>query len=153
MRNKYSASLVFSVFLIAIPIFSYAQVIFKGDEEAIKYRKSAFQLISFHFSQIRPMIIGKVPYDSMMLKQNIEILRVLVKLPWSGFSFRTEGGSALPKIWNNFSEFEKKQEDLKMNIEQLSDAIYSENLKEIQFFFKKSAESCKTCHENFKKKG
>jgi len=125
---------------------------FAKAEDAIKYRQSAFTLMSSHFGRMQPVVKGQAPFDAAQIKANVEVLKTLSALPWAGFGPGSEGGAALPKVWSDAEGFKQKREQLAEGIAKLSAAADAGDLDKLRVAFGDVGASCKACHDSFRKK-
>lgn len=138
-----------SAFLIAA---TPATAQFQKTEDAIKYRQSTFSLMANHFSRIGAVVKGEVPYNKDDLAKNAAIVAMLSGLPWQAFGPGTEGGNALPAIWTDASKFKAGSEKMQVAVANLNQAAQSGNLESIKKAFSATGQTCKACHDDFKKK-
>ena len=64
---------------------------FQKPEDAVKYRKAAFTVMSTHFGRIAAMAQGKIPFDAAAASANADIVATLSHLPFAGFVEGTSG--------------------------------------------------------------
>ena len=64
---------------------------FQKPEDAVKYRKAAFQVMAMHFGRIGDMVSGKAPFDAAAAASNAEVAAFMSKLPYAGFVEGTSG--------------------------------------------------------------
>ncbi len=119
------------ILVTASPAFAQ----FQKTEDAIKYRQSAFSLIGTHFG-----------------RKNAAIIATLSTLPWQGFGAGTEGGKAQPAIWTEGNKFKAGSEKMQTAIAELNQAAQSGNLENIKKAFSAAGQTCKACHDDFRKK-
>jgi cytochrome c556 len=125
---------------------------FAKPEAAIKYRQSALAVMANHFARIGAVVKGEVPYNKETVAQDANIVNTLAHLPWQAFGPGTEGGSALPAIWSDGAKFKAHQEKFVTAVASLNSAAQSGDLDAIKKTFGAAGQTCKTCHEDFKKK-
>ena len=58
---------------------------FAKPEDAVKYRKAAFQVMAAHFGRLGAMANGRMPYDAAAAQANADIVVTVSKLPYAGF--------------------------------------------------------------------
>lgn len=146
-----------SITLVSLGIFSAVlppveAVEFKKAEDAIKYRQSAFSLMGSHFSNIGAVVKGEKPYSAQEVSADIAVLNLLASLPWKAFGPGTEGGDAKPEIWKEGDKVKARAEKLQADVLSLSEAGKTGNLDAIKRAFGNTAQSCKGCHDNYKRK-
>ncbi len=131
---------------------SPASAQFQKTEDAIKYRQSAFSLIGTHFGRIGAVVKGEVPYNKEDVAKNAAIVATLSTLPWQAFGAGTEGGKAQPGIWTEGNKFKTGSEKMQTAIAELNQAAQSGNLENIKKAFSAAGQTCKACHDDFRKK-
>jgi len=141
-----SAALAFT---LALP----AQAQFAKPEDAIKYRKASFTVMSTHFVRLSAMANGRVPYDAKAAAENAEVVSALAKLPWAAFGDGTDKGEtcAKPEIWKESAKFKEASDKMVAEMGKLNTAAKAGNLDALKAAFGPAAASCKACHDNFRK--
>lgn len=141
-----SAALAFT---LALP----AQAQFAKPEDAIKYRKASFTVMSAHFGRLGAMANGRVPYDAKAAAENAEVVSALAKLPWTAFGDGTDKGEtrAKPEIWKESAKFKEASDKMVVEMGKLNTAAKAGNLDALKAAFGPAAASCKACHDNFRK--
>ena len=141
-----SAALAFT---LALP----AQAQFAKPEDAIKYRKASFTVMSAHFGRLGAMANGRVPYDAKAAAENAEVVSALAKLPWTAFGDGTDKGEtrAKPEIWKETAKFKEASDKMVAEMGKLNTAAKAGNLDALKAAFGPAAASCKACHDNFRK--
>lgn len=126
---------------------------FETTDDAIEYRQSAFKLIGdIYGARLGAMARGDVDFDADAVKENAEVLKVLINLPWAGFGEGTEGGNAEDKIWSNKADFDKKAVASIEAVAELENAAESGDLNKFKQAFAGVGQSCKSCHDSYRKK-
>jgi cytochrome c556 len=77
MKRLSLFALAFAGVATALP----AAAQFAKPEDAIKYRKAAFTVMSAHFGRVGAMVNGRAPFDAAAAQQNLEIATTMSKLP------------------------------------------------------------------------
>lgn len=136
-------------FTLAVP----AQAQFAKPEDAIKYRKASFTVMSAHFGRLGAMANGRVPYDAKAAAENAEVVSALAKLPWTAFGDGTDKGEtrAKPEIWKESAKFKEASDKMVAEMGKLNTAAKAGNLDALKAAFGPAAASCKACHDNFRK--
>ena len=118
-----SAALTFT---IAVP----AQAQFAKPEDAVKYRKASFTVMSAHFGRLGAMANGRVPYDAKAAAENAEVVNTLAKLPWSAFGEGTDKGDtrAKPEIWKESAKFKEASDKMVAEVAKLNTAAKAGNI-------------------------
>ena len=126
---------------------------FQKPEDAIKYRKAAFTVMGAHFGRIGAMASGRVPFDAAAAAANADIVATLSKLPYAGFIEGTASGEtrAKPEIWTERAKFDAAASKMQEEVAKLNVAAKSGNLDQIKVAFGAAGQSCKACHDNYRK--
>ncbi|MBE0366687.1 c-type cytochrome [Pseudoalteromonas aurantia] len=144
--------IILSAFLSAISTNVAANSLFDEPEDAIEYRKAAFQLIRYQIGDMGDMLKGKVPFDADKFAQRANNAASLSSLPWEAFTAGSDKGdtSALPAIWSDRAKFDAKAKSFAEYAQALAVAAQSGDKKTIAPAFKNWAKGCKDCHKSFK---
>jgi cytochrome c556 len=118
--------------LLALP----ASAQFAKPEDAIKYRKASFTVMSAHFGRVGAMASGRAPYDAKAAAENADIAAAMSKLPWAAF---TEGSD------------KEAADKMQAELIKLSAAAKVGNVDALKTAFGPAAATCKNCHDNFRK--
>lgn len=126
---------------------------FQKPEDAVKYRKAAFTVMGAHFGRIGAMASGKAPFDAAAAAANAEIVATLSKLPYAGFIEGTATGDtrAKPEIWTERAKFDAAASKMQEDVVKLNVAAKSGNLDQLKVAFGAAGQSCKACHDNYRK--
>ena len=125
---------------------------FQNAEKAIDYRQSVMTIIGTHFGRIGAMVKGDVPYNKDELAKNAAIVTTLAPLPWQAFGPGTEGGKARSDVWSDNAKFKAAAEKMQLAAVNLNTAAQSGDMESIKKAFSAQGQTCKTCHDDFKKK-
>lgn len=149
---KFAISLVLAAAAAATAVPASAQ--FAKPEDAVKYRQSALFVMSTHFGRIGAMANGRVPYDAAAAVQNAEIVAEMSKLPWAGFGPGTDKVTpqrAKPEVWTEQAKFKEHNEKLVGETAKLLAAARTNSLDNLKVAFSSTANTCKGCHDNFRR--
>ncbi|MDO9252881.1 cytochrome c [Hydrogenophaga sp.] len=148
---KTLASLVLAVAAVSLSAPAMAQ--FQKPEDAIKYRKAAMTVMAAHFGRIGAMASGKAPFDAKVAEDNAAIVQTMSKLPFAGFGPGTDKGEtrALPAIWTEQAKFNAAVEKMQGDVVKLAAAAKTGNLDSVKTAFGAAGQSCKACHDDFRK--
>lgn len=126
---------------------------FAKPEDAIKYRKAAFTVMATHFGRIGAMVQGKAPFDAKAAAENAEIATMMSKLPYTAFVAGTDKGEtkAKPEIWTEDAKFRGAASKMQEEMAKLNAAAKTGNLDQIKAAFGPVGQSCKACHDDFRK--
>lgn len=129
---------------------------FAKPEDAIKFRQSALTVMGTYFARLGAMANGKAPYDAAAAAADAEIVAMVSHLPWQGFGPGTDKGretAARPEIWQEQAKFKERAEKMQATVAQtLLPAAKSGNLDQLKAAFGPTAQSCKACHDDFRRK-
>ena len=130
--------------------FAFAQ--FKKPEDAVKYRQSAFTVMANSFGKISAVVKGEAPFNKDEVAKNAAVVAIISTLPWQAFGPGTEGGNALPGVWSDNAKFKAASEKMQLAVIDLNKAAQSGDLENIKKAFGATGQTCKGCHDDFRKK-
>ena len=125
---------------------------FKKPEDAIKYRQSAFTVMANSFGKIGAVVKGEAPYNKDEVAKNAAVVATLSSLPWQAFGPGTECGKAQPEVWSDSAKFKTASEKMQLAVADLNKAAQSGDIESIKKTFGAASQTCKGCHDDFKKK-
>lgn len=149
MKIAVPLALVLAFGTLSAPAFAQ----FQKPEDAVKYRKAALTVMANHFSRIGAMANGRAPFDAKVAAESAAIVETMSKLPWEGFVAGTDKGdtSALPAVWAEQAKFKEGADKLQTATAQLAAAAKTGNLDSVKTAFGATAQTCKACHDAFRK--
>lgn len=152
MNRMFAGSTLTAAILFAFPFSAQAQ--FAKTEDAVKYRQSALTVMGTHFSRIGAVVKGERPYDKAAVEADAAIVEVMSKLPWPAFTPGSDlaNSKAKPEIWKEQDKFKAASEKMQSEVGKLSSAAKSGDLNAIKTAFGAAGQSCKACHDDFRKK-
>ena len=124
---------------------------FQKPEDAVKYRKAAFTVMSTHFSRLGAMVQGRIPFDATAAVMNAEIVADMSKLPYAGFvdgTSGTEKGQPKANVWTERAKFDEAAKKMQTEVAKLAAA--SKSLDSLKTAFGTAAGACKACHDDFR---
>lgn len=126
---------------------------FAKPEDAIKYRKAALTVMAAHFGRVAGMASGKVPFDAKAAADNAEIATVMSKLAFVAFVDGTDKGEtrAKPEIWTERAKFDAAASKMQEEMAKLNAAAKTGSLDAIKTAVGATGQSCKACHDNYRK--
>jgi cytochrome c556 len=100
---------------------------FQKPEDAIKYRQSAMFVMGNHMGRLGAMVQGRVPFDAAQAAANADVLLVMSKLPFAGFSEGTTAANskAKPEIWTERAKFDAGAQRMQEAMVKLNEAAKS----------------------------
>ena len=125
---------------------------FQKPEDAIKYRQSVFTVMGNSFGKIAAVVKGEAPFNKDEVAKNADVVATLSSLPWQAFGAGTEGGKAQPLVWSDGAKFKSNSEKMQQAVANLNTVAQSGDLESIKKAFGAAGQTCKTCHDDFKKK-
>ncbi len=128
---------------------------FKSADDAIEYRQGALAVMGHHFGVIGGMISGKTPFDAKTAQANADLVVTLSRLPWSAFVEGSDKGdtSAKPEVWaqpDKFKAAAAKFQDAAVKLD--AAAAKATKADDLKAAFNATADTCKACHDDFRKK-
>jgi len=126
---------------------------FQKPEDAVKYRKAAFQVMAAHFGRIGAMANGRVPFNGPAAAANADVVAFVSNLPFAGFVEGTSGtdkGAPLAKVWTEKAKFDAGAKKLQEEATKLAAAAKANNLDQLKAAFGATAATCKACHDDFR---
>ena len=127
---------------------------FQKPEDAVKYRQSAFTVMASHFGRLGAMANGRVPFDPAAAAANADIVAMMSKLPFPAFLDGTDkvgNTHAKPEVWNEPDKFKAAATKMQDEVAKLQAAAKSGNLDQVKAQFGATGQSCKACHDHFRK--
>ena len=149
MKKHFIFATALASILFALP--SAAQ--FAKPEDALKYRKASFTIMSAHFGRVGAMAAGRAPYEPKAAAENAEIAATMSKLHWAAFVEGSDKGEtrAKPEIWKDGAQFKDAADKMQGELVKLSAAAKLGNVDALKTAFGPAAATCKNCHDNFRK--
>jgi len=148
--NRFSlAAITLTAAVSALP----ASAQFQKPEDAIKYRQSAMALQGATLGQVFAMANGRVPFDAKVAAENIEIVAMLNRLQFKAFVEGSDKGNtkAKPEIWTQKDKWAADVAKSQEEVAKLAVAGKSGNLDQIKAAVGGVGQSCKACHDEFRK--
>ena len=148
---KIASSFVFAAAAVALAAPAHAQ--FAKPEDAIKYRKAAFQVMQTHFGRVGAMANGRIPFDAAVIANNAAIAETMSKLPYAAFIDGTDKGdtNAKPEIWANRAKFNAAAEKMQGEMSKLAVVAKAGTIDAIKAQVGATGGACKACHDDFRK--
>jgi cytochrome c556 len=117
--------------------------------DAAKYRHTVMEAMGSHFAAVALIFTGRVdsPDD---LPVHADALAATAATVGGLFPAGSEGGDALPLIWNEPDKVAQAAQEAAETTAALASAIKAGNKGDIAKAFKAAGSSCKGCHESYK---
>jgi cytochrome c556 len=151
MKKLFTSALLLAAATIAVP--AHAQ--FAKGEDAVQYRQSAFRVLGHHFGRLGAMANGKMPYNAAVAAADGDVIAAVAKLPATGFVPGSESGHdtrALPALWKDLPKVKELNDKMVAETGKLAVAAKSGNLDQLKAAFGPAAQTCKACHDDYRKK-
>jgi cytochrome c556 len=122
-------------------------------EQALKYRKSVYQVIAWNFGPMGAMAQGKIPYDATEFA--MRAARVAAVTPLLGEAYPAEtkdvsDSKLKPEMWSNRADFDAKLKALVDRSATLAATAKSGDFEKSKAAFFETANTCKSCHDKYK---
>lgn len=122
-------------------------------DAAIRYRQSVYTMIGWNFGPIVQMVKGKTPWDAAEFAKHAERIAALAPQLPEGFPAGSDTGAkteAKPDIWKNGDDFKAKMNDFIAESKTLADIAKGGDEAKMKDQFKKTAGTCKACHDKYR---
>ncbi len=148
MNHKLLATLVATALLLS------AQGLMADDElsDAAKYRSQVMNTMSSSFGGFISVFLGKVDLQASEahIIANSKALAASASLVADLVHAGSEGGDALPAIWEEMDTYQEYANDVKDATAKLAAAAEANDRAAMGAAFKAVGKSCKTCHDDFR---
>ncbi len=129
-----------------------ARAEFLKPKEAQDYRHHGMEFIGDNFKRMGHIVKGEQPYDKEAFITYANLLKTLAPLPFEGFYKGTEGGDAKDEVFSDPDGFNKAKDKMLVAVDKLATEAQSGDQAKIKVAFGGVAQSCKACHDNYRKK-
>lgn len=126
---------------------------FAKPEDAVKYRKAAFQVMAAHFGRLGAMANGRMPYDAAAAQANADIVVTVSKLPFAGFvegTASTDKGGPKAIVWTERAKFDAGAKKMQDEVVKLQAAAKTGKVDDLKAAFGAAAGTCKSCHDDYR---
>ena len=149
---KFVATLALAAAALTLGASASAQS-FQKPEDAIKYRQGAFRVMAAHFGALGAMANNRAPFDAQAAARHGDVIAMVSHLPFAGFGPGTDKGEtrAKPEIWSENAKFTSAAQRMQSEVGKLAAAAKTGNLDNLKAAFGPAANSCKACHDDFRK--
>ncbi|MDQ2734214.1 MAG: cytochrome c [Pseudomonadota bacterium] len=153
MTRSFMPMLMVAAGLAAFAVSIPAAAQFAKPEDAIRYRRAAFTVMSTHFGRVAAMASGKIPFDAKAVADNAEIATIMSKLPYAGFIEGSGKGDtkAEPKIWTEMDKFRAAAAHMQDEMAKLNVVAKTGNVDAIKAAVGETGKACKACHDEYRK--
>ena len=149
---KSIATLAFATAAFTLAASASAQS-FGKPEDAIKYRRSAFTVLSTHFGALGAMANNRAPFDAQAAARHGEVIALVSHLPFAGFVAGSDKGETRAKaeVWGEQAKFRGAADKMQAEVGKLAAAAKTGNLDNLKAAFGPAAGTCKACHDDFRR--
>ncbi|HEY2558837.1 MAG TPA: cytochrome c [Caldimonas sp.] len=153
MTRSFVPVLMVATGLASLAVSLPAAAQFAKPEDAIRYRRAAFTVMSTHFGRVAAMANGRVPFDAKVVVDSAEIATIMSKLPYAAFIEGTDKGDtrAEPKIWTEMDKFRADAAKMQEEMAKLNVAAKAGNIDTIKAAVGETGKACKACHDVYRK--
>ena len=150
MKHLTALALVLAGVVTALP----AAAQFAKPEDAVKYRKAVFTVMATHFGRVGAMVQGKVPFNAAQAAIDGDVIAIASKLPFHAFAEGSDKGhtGAKAEIWKEQAKFTDLRDKMQAEVAKVSAAAKSGNLDNLKAVFGAAGQSCKNCHDNYRRR-
>lgn len=123
-------------------------------EDAVKYRKAAFTVMSSHMGRIFAQLKSPTP-NVQAIQSSAQTVETMSKLPWDAFAANTElvlDTKALPALFKNEAKVKELAEKMQEEVVKLNTVAKSGDVAAIRTQFNATAKACDNCHDDFRAK-
>jgi cytochrome c556 len=146
--KKYSLHALTLLLTLVVSATALAQ--FQKPDDAIRYRRAVFEVMSYHFGAINQALTSG-PFVAHDVEANAQLVDSMAKLPWHAFLPGTQANSrAKSDIWSQGDRFKKAVGEFESNSMALLQAAHGGDKTAIKSAFEDTARSCKGCHDQFR---
>lgn len=122
-------------------------------EQALKYRKSLYQVVAWNFGPMAAMAQGKAPYDAQEFSLRAERVAAVTPMLAEAYPPESQGvaNSRLkPAMWSERADFDAKLKTLVERSSALAATAKSGDFAQSKAAFFDTAGACKSCHEKYR---
>ena len=136
------------------PFQFYQLAMAVSPEDIVKYRQGILFGMGWNVGAMGSMVKGDVPFDRDKFIFFAERTAALTPMVLEGFQPETKDVESYTKqkTWENLRDFEKRMSQLLEETEKLVDVAKTGEESEVKKQFGKTAQQCKGCYDNYKKK-
>jgi len=153
MRQVLRTTMTLAAAVLAMATALPAAAQFAKPEDAIKYRKAVFTVMSTHFGRVAAMANGRAPFDAKVAAESAEIATTMSKLPFVALLPGTDKGEtrAKPEIWTDLDKVKLLAGKMQEEMVKLNAAAKTGNIDSIKAAAGDTGKACKACHDDYRK--
>mgnify|MGYP006293353341 CR=1 FL=1 len=142
------------VVVILVLVAGVAAAQFVKPDDAIQYRKAVMVLIGQHFKRMGAVVQGKMPYDQDTFAANAALVETLATLPWEAvLTPGSEKGETTlsPAVFAKGDALRQTADAFEAASAKLAQSAQGGDMDTVKNDFNTVAQSCKSCHDAFRK--
>ena len=120
-----------------------------ASEGEVDYRQHTMAAVGGHMQAIVDIIQGKVPHAAHMAS-HANAMADLAEIAATLFPEGSDGGDALPAVWENAEDFASKLAAFKDAAANFKTAAGSGDMAQIGGALQQLGQACKGCHDNYR---
>jgi len=123
-------------------------------EDAVKYRKAAFTVMSSHMGRIFGQLKSPTP-NMQVIQSSAQTVESMSKLPWDAFAANTEvvtDTRALPGVFKSEAKIKDLAQKMQEEVAKLNTVAKTGDAAAIRTQFGVAAKTCDNCHDDFRAK-
>ncbi len=130
----------------------------RSAEQSYDFRSSTMSIYKWYLSPMGAMVKGKTEFNSKAFAEYATGLATIAKInllegfPKESSEDHVDDSNAKKAIWNNWKDFEQKVKNFQLEANQLAKIAQNGNEAAIKAQFKKTANTCSSCHKKYKTK-
>jgi cytochrome c556 len=118
-----------------------------ASEGGVDYRTHVMAAVGGHMQSAAEILRQRVPYQAH-LTLHAEALAELAGITDTLFEEGSEGGDALPEIWQDVENFDAKLNDFQEAAARFNAAVAAQ--ENVPQAFQALGQSCKSCHDDYR---
>ena len=140
------------VLLAAAFLFTSAAFAQVKPEDALKYRKSAYNVLLWNWMPLANTVRGKTPYVKADFERYSARVAHIAPMLLEGFPVGSGVGKteSKPEIWTNWTDFQAKMKAFETESTALATLAKGGDFEKIKVQFGKVGGTCKACHDKYK---
>jgi cytochrome c556 len=121
-------------------------------EDAVKYRQGVLFAMGWNVGTMGAMVKGDIPFDAARFAFLAERTAQLSPMVREGFTPDSKGAKshALPELWDNIDDFEKRMKDLNAATQALATTAKGGDEGKTKEQFGATVKVCKGCHDEYR---
>lgn len=150
MRRAVTRTLL--IFTLPAAFAATAQISREDARAAHSTRHAVFELLSFNMAPLAQMSRGLEEFDAELAARNARRVQMLAGMIPETFETDTrpaelEESRANPILWDNFSDFADRADDLAMRARELEEAAQSGDQRAFAQAVRTTGQACGACHD------